>query len=112
NTVLIQAYASPSAGLGQILIPSGEWTFDFFASVTSLSLASNLVIEVYKRTSGGVETLLFSTTSPVLTSTTLTEYEWSTIQAEFTINTTDRLVCKIYGQTAIPLNTTVSFTYL
>jgi collagen type IV alpha len=112
NQVLIQAYASPSIGLGLFLIPSGEWTFDFFASVNSLSLASDLVIKIYSRTSGGSETLLFTTTSPTFTSTSLTEYEWSIIQPEYAVNTTDRLVVKVYGETAIPLNTTVSYTYL
>ncbi len=112
NTVLIKAYASASTGLGTTIVPSGEWTFDFFGQVSSLSLASNFVVEIYTRTSGGSETLLFSTTSPTLTSTSLTEYEWSIIQPEFSCNLTDRLVIKVYGKTLIPLNTTIGFTIL
>lgn len=112
NTVLIQSFASTSEGLGVILIPSGEWTFDFFANVDSVLLSSFLVVEVYSRTSGGSETLLFTTTSPELNSTSITEYTWSEIHEEFATNVTDRLVFKVYGQTTRITDTTVRFYYL
>lgn len=108
---LIQAWATASAGLGSTSIEAGEWIFDIYAYVNVISAGtSSIDIDVYKRTSGGTETLLFNVNSGGV-SGTLDLYTVSSIQQAFSINPTDRLVVKVYAKTTAVLNRTVHFTY-
>lgn len=110
NTVLIKAFATPSAGIGGTQIDAGVWTFDIWAYADVLTLASNVQIDVYKRTSGGTETLLFTVNSPTLTGT-LDIYSVLSIQQAFAINATDRIVAKVSGVTLNTSNTTIHFAF-
>lgn len=111
NKVLINEYASPSTGLGGTKIDAGIWTFDIWAYVdVSLSGSSSIEIDIYKRTAGGVETLLFTVNSGSLMTSLGTEPNVvSTVQPEFSINATDRLVAKVYGKNTASVNRTVHF---
>ncbi len=110
NSVLINAYASPAGGLGGSSIEAGSWIFDVYSYASLLTLASTIQIQVYSRTTGGVETLLFTVNSPTL-SGTQELYSISTIQQAFSIASTDRLVVKVYGVTSNVTNTTIHFSF-
>lgn len=110
NTVLFFAYSSPSTGLGGTSIDAGTWIFDVFAYASLLTLESHIVLDVYSRTSGGTETLLFSVNSGTLSST-LQLYEIVTVQQAFSINPTDRLIVKVSGETSNTSNTTIHFVF-
>ena len=113
NQVLILAFATDPGDPGVTVIQSGMWYFHHWVSVANTGSVSNVVIEVYKRTyPGGVETLLFTTTSPQLISTAITEYQWWDAQPSFSINATDRLVYKVYAKTTRVGNTNITITYL
>jgi len=111
NEVLINEYATPSTGLGGTKIDSGIWTFDIWAYVdVSLSGSSSVKVDMYKRTSGGTETLLFTVNSgSLMTSLGSEPNVVTTVQPEFTINATDRLVAKVYGKNTAGVNRTVHF---
>jgi len=111
NTVLIASFATPSGGIGQTIVPAGAWEFNFWAASSSVASQCNLSISVYSRTSGGAETLLFTSVSPNFVATGQTQYNWESVQPEFSTNLTDRLVMKVKAVTLIPLNTTISFYY-
>lgn len=109
---LIQAYASASTGLGGAQIDGGEWEFNFYTYVDSLSLGTSSVdIDIFKRTSGGVETLLFNINSGPIISTAISLYTVSTVQQPFSISATDRLIIKVYAKTTALVNRTVHLIY-
>lgn len=54
--------------LNRTLIPGGVWTFHLHSYKSNTNASFNIFVEVYKRTSGGTETLLFTTDpTPVTT---------------------------------------------
>jgi len=110
NTVLLKEFVSSVDGLGGTQIDAGVWTFDVWAYADLLTLASNVQIEVYKRTTVPVETLLFTVTSETLFGA-LTLDSITSIQQAFAINATDRLVVKVYGVTLNTSNTTIHFAF-
>ena len=71
GTVVFDRYATNVGEPGLTQLQAGTWEFDIYAQVSSVSGGNtcNLVLQVFKRTTGGTETLLFSTTSPALDST-------------------------------------------
>lgn len=111
NTVLINSFSSPSAGLGGTQIDTGEWVFDVYGYASLLTLASYLKIDIYKRTAGGTETLLFTTNSQYLTAVLSDVSPSPSVQQAFAISATDRLVVKVSGVTANVTNTTIHFAF-
>ncbi len=108
---LIKSLASASGGLGGTQIDAGEWIFDAFAYVDVIGVGfSSIDIDVYKRTSGGTETLLFNANSGTISATTEL-YSIKSIQQAFAINSTDRLVVKYYAKTTAVINRTCSLLY-
>ena len=81
------------------IIPSGEWVFDTWCSINNNTGTTGYNVSVYAQTTGGVETLLFTASQNPLsiTSATPTLYTTETIQPEFNINATDRLVFKYFA---------------
>lgn len=110
NTVLFNAYSSPSTGLGGTQIDAGTWIFDVYAYASLLTLESHIVLDVYSRTTGGTETLLFSVNSGTLSSS-IQLYQIITIQQAFSISPTDRLIVKVSGETSNVTNTTIHFVF-
>lgn len=109
SPVLIESYASPVAGLGDSQIDAGVWIFNTWASVSSTATGLCTVrFDVYKRTSGGVETLLFTVNTPTLT-TSIALYDVETVQPSFAINPTDRLVIKVSATNTVATSRTVHF---
>jgi hypothetical protein len=102
--VLIEAYAMDSA-FGSLLLSGGAWHFVIFGRVNSNVGVSTIVIRVYKRTALGVETELFSLQTPELT-TAIVEHEIESVQPDFMVEETDRLVIKFFAKsTSVPLRT-------
>jgi hypothetical protein len=96
NTVLFHAYISDAA-INKTTIDAGIWEFNFFSYVSTLH--AHFVVDVYKRTSGGTETLLFSVESGLVNWTFIDLLNVTTVQPQFTCNATDKLVVKISGTT-------------
>jgi len=114
NTVLFNAYSSPSGGIGGTQIDAGVWTFDVYAYCSLLTLESHIKLDVYKRTTGGTETLLFSVNTPTIATTSLATvelYSILSIQQAFSINATDRIIVKVSGVTSNITNTTIHFIH-
>jgi len=107
--VLIKAFTTDALGL-QVL-PSGVWQHMTWCTVDNATGTTNIVVRFYSRTSGGIETELFSLTSGEINNTTVAEIESEIVQADLAINTTDRLVVKYYAQTTSAVNRTVTLYY-
>lgn len=109
SPVLIESYATPVTGLNRTSIDGGTWVFNTFGSVSSIAGSiCTIRHDVYKRTSGGTETLLFSVDTPAL-ATTVGQYDVETVQPAFACNLTDRLVIKYSAtnNTALSRNVTL-----
>lgn len=92
---------------GVPFIQQGEWTNDFYASVNQPVSTTNLKVSFYSRTTGGVETHLFDIVSPRVTLSTPQEVSGEATEITYSVNPTDRLVVKVFGQFT---GTTVSTT--
>lgn len=98
--VLIKSFATQSGSPNLVLLPKGIWDFNFYRYVDSASGVSNLVFKVYTRTSGGTETLLFSATSSEINDTTVAYENISyNYTSDTVLNSTDRIVVKVYAET-------------
>jgi hypothetical protein len=109
SPVLIKAFATDSAGLGVTSIPAGTWLFNTYGYV-SAGTTSTIQVSVYKRTSGGTETLLFSSSTPTL-STAVSLFTVSSTQPAFSVGLTDRLVVKYLATNSSGTSRTVHLVY-
>jgi len=109
NTVLFEGYNS--VALGGTEINAGVWEFTLWVGTTNAGATNFVDVEVYKRTVGGAETLLFTVSTPDLSGTSITEQNIKTAQPSFAINSTDILVVKVYGRTTGGTNRTMSFVH-
>jgi hypothetical protein len=109
NRILIESFASPVAGIGSSQIDAGVWIFDIWA-YSSSGASCSVDVEVYKRTTEGVEALLFTVNSGAIGSE-LSLYTVTTIQQAFEINSTDRMVIKVYGVNSSPVTRSVYFVH-
>jgi hypothetical protein len=113
SKVLIKAFATAANNPNVDFIDSGLWEFDFyaFASLTG-AFTTTLIFDVYTRTSGGTETLLFSATSSNIQVTSAQLYTLMyNYQSDTIIPTTNRLVIKVSAQSTNVIATTVSFIF-
>lgn len=108
SPALIESYATVSSGLGSTQIDGGVWQFNIWALTNNATGTNTVQINVYSRTSGGVETLLFTVSTPDLT-TTAALYEIETVQPSFVISATDRLVFKFYGTNSTGVSHIISY---
>ena len=100
NRVLVDSYITDIGYPGVTEYPAGLWRFRTFHYVNSASGNTNAVFEVYNRTAGGTETLLFTAVSEDINALTVTEYLTSYVQTTaYPVALTDRIVVKVYGQT-------------
>ena len=96
---------------GTTILPSGTWQFEVWAATSSVSgSTSTLYAEVYKRASGGVETLLFTSTAATLTTTTA-HYDLYSSQSDIAILNTDRIVVKFLATNNAVASRTITFYY-
>jgi hypothetical protein len=110
NTLLIYGYANPVA-IGRTTIDSGAWDFNIYTYVSNTTPTSTLIFEVYSRTSGGTETLLFSVESDPISFTAVQLMNFTTVQPAYSVNATDYLVVKVYGKTTAAINIDVHFVH-
>ena len=95
--VLISGYIT--AQLGRTALQAGTWVFDNFLRVNTVNGTTIAKIKVYQYETDTTETLLFEVATGDINTTTLENFQISTTQTEFTINSTDRLLIKYYGTT-------------
>jgi hypothetical protein len=93
---LIEAFATVAGYPNVTVISAGEWQADAYAQVSSALNTTTLNIDVYQRTSGGVETLLFSFPNSTISGngTGIQHISVESVQPAFAIATTDRIVAK------------------
>lgn len=108
NTVLIHEYIS-DVTINKTLIDAGIWEFNFFGYVNTLD--ASFVVNAYKRTTGGTETLLFSIETELINWLTPDLSNSTTVQQAFACNATDSLVIKIYGKTTQTSNVTLKLVH-
>lgn len=109
STGTIDVYIAEA--LARTDIPAGEWSYDFFLYATPSTGVTYVTLELYKRATGGTETLLFSVNSPEINNSVVANYNIKTIQQAFTVLTTDRLVLKVTATTNHNNDVTVSLVH-
>ena len=110
SPVLMDAYITEPGAPGLNAWPAGNWIVHVHGTVDNNTGVTQLLARVYSRTSGGTETLLFSATSPEMDTGT-SEYQWNSVEPEFVVGQTDRLVVKIYATTTSAAARTVRTYY-
>ncbi len=108
--VAIEEFITDVGDPNVLAILAGIWEFHIHAKVDNLSGTTNLKLSIYKRTTGGSETLIFSTEQEI-SSTSVVEYKWSYTQlTDTTMNLTDRLVVKVIcNATSVPSRTVTTY---
>ncbi len=109
--VLLGTYATDPNQPNVQLVEAGVWSFNTYADVDSSIGVTTLRMRVYKRNTGGTETLLFYSDSQELNATSVTTLNWESVQDSFAVDTTDRLVFKLFAMTTSIPNRTVHFYY-
>ena len=110
QTLLFESYIADGA-IGGTQLDPGIWNFSLY-TYSSLSTGTNTITaNVYKRTSGGTETLLFSVTSSNIINTVVELVELKTVQPAFSINATDTLLFKFDATTTNITNTTIHLVH-
>jgi len=109
NTLTIDTYITDFA-IASGTIDGGIWTFNLYAKA-SIAGTNYITLNVYKRTSGGTETLLFSVNTPNIDSTALELYIVSTVQQPYTVNATDKIFVIVTATTTNLVNTVIAFAH-
>jgi hypothetical protein len=107
--VLIKSFITyPVTGIGITRIPGGAWHAPTYCKVSLATGITKIVIRVYKRTAGGVETELFSLTTDEINETSVTNHEIDAAIGAHDVAATDRLVFKYFAVTTHTVTITVS----
>jgi hypothetical protein len=110
-TTVVAEYQTPVGIPNTTVVPAGLW--QFFLHFNAGSAGQNWIIRptVYKRDSGGTETLIFTPDPEIVTnmSTTTTMYTCDGVFPTTTLLTTDRIVVKIALQNTTGVSQTASF---
>lgn len=109
--VEIDSYITPASGLGVTVLSGGTWEFKTYCKVDNTAGVTEIKIKVYKRNTVGTETLLFETTTGEINDTSVTLYTTESIQSDFIVATTDRLVVKYIASTDSAATIRVSLYY-
>jgi hypothetical protein len=110
---LIHSYIA-NADIGAAIINGGNWLFNLFGYVSHLN-SSRFEIDVFKRV-GTAETLLFTCETTDFSeiaqvSQALNIVNVETTQQDFSCNSTDKIVIKVYGKTDRTQNTTITLLH-
>jgi hypothetical protein len=110
--VLVDPYVTNIGYPALTEIPAGLWRFRTFHYVSGASGTTTAVFKVYNRTATGTETLLFTATSDDIDATIVNEYLTSYVTTTtYKVSSTDRIVCKVYGQSTHSSNIIFHFVY-
>ena len=107
--VLIDVYASPSTGLLVNQLDGGVWAFNTYSSLSDIAPATYITTNVYKRNYLGVETSLFTATTPSLLSLTPILTIQTTVQPAFVVDPSDRLIFKYYATSDSVTDISINF---
>lgn len=97
---LIDAYATASGYPNTTLLLAGLWQFSTYNYLGSTGGTTKIYSRVYKRTSSGVETEIFTTSGNAVTITGQTVANYSqnyTTTTDTLLDPADRLIVKLYG---------------
>jgi hypothetical protein len=96
-TATIAEFLTPVGYPNSNLLPGGVWTFHLHSYKQNNNASFNIFVEIYKRTSGGTETLLFTTDpAPVTTNSPTPSMQISDAYFSGTpLLVSDRLVAKV-----------------
>lgn len=97
QTAYIGGFLTPSNLPNLIDLPIGIIGFYLHARTGSIGASFNIYAQLYKRTTGGTETLLFTSDSVPVASTTTQMYVSDGYFSGATLNSTDRLLVKVYA---------------
>jgi hypothetical protein len=112
GTVLVDAYVTDPGYPGITTLPAGLWRFRTFHYVDNLGGLTQAQFNVYNRTAGGTETLLFSADSDDINAGSATEYLTSYVQtSNYNVLASDRLVIKVYGKSDSEASKQFHFVY-
>jgi hypothetical protein len=111
---LIHSYIA-NYEIGNAIVNGGNWLFNFYGYVSYLN-SSRFEIDIFKRNIAGVETLLFTCeTTDFLqiaqVSPELNIVNVETTQQDFSCDTTDKIVIKVYGKTSRSQDTTITLLH-
>ena len=111
---VIASYQTPVGYPNSIIIPPGVWSFYLHGYKQNQNAIFDIFCDVYKRDTGGTETLLF-TTDPVAVTTNspnVAMYVTDVYQSGSTLNVSDRLVVKVMGRNKTLFNQPYSLTFI
>jgi hypothetical protein len=96
---LLGTFISPTSLPSNTVIPPGIWNINLYGQITATGSATGYVYaEIWKRATGGAETLLFTTDSLSVLQNVVTEVNLTGMcDGPFSILLTDRIVTKIYA---------------
>ena len=96
---LLGTFISPTSLPSNTVIPPGIWNINIYGQITATGAATGYVYaEIWKRATGGAETLLFTTDSLSVLQNVVTEVNLTGMcDGPFAILLTDRIVTKIYA---------------
>lgn len=110
--VLVDPHVTIEGDPGVNVIRSGVWDFYMNHYVDNATGDTRFKYYVYKRSSGGTETELFNVTTVEIDATSVTEYVTSYTQAtDIELDTTDRIVIKVYVYTDSVASRTAHFVH-
>lgn len=110
--VLIDSYITPNNQPGVSKILAGLRRYRTYHYVDTASGVTTINFTAFKRTLSGNEIYMYSFTTEEINALTPTEYlNGVAVPNDVILNTTDRIVVKIYGQTTHPSPVNVHFVY-
>jgi hypothetical protein len=111
TTVTLGQFLTPSGFPGVSIIPGGVWTFYLHAYKQNASASFTIYCDVYKRTTGGTETLLLTTDPVPITANSPTPLMFvsDAYYSGTTINTSDRLLVNVRATNTGTGTTSVTF---
>ena len=97
---LMDSYATVSGVPGTTMIPAGSWHSSWSVYIGSTSGENYFRAKWYKRNTSGVETYLFTVTTPDIgTGGKILSISTETVVSGIAMDTTDTIVVKMYAQT-------------
>lgn len=109
NNKLIETYLYPGA-VAETLYPAGLWSFSVYARVSNANGDTQIGIEYFSRTTGGVETTLFTAWSePIDNLTNQIIIFPPVIESSFSVNETDKMGARIYFKTSSSSTKTIYY---
>lgn len=109
-TTTIANFLTPTGYPNATLIPAGIWSFYLHSYKANSSTTFNIFVEVYKRTTGGTETLLVSTDPTDVNSIGVASMEISdTYYSGSSLNVSDRILIKVRATNTGTASSTITF---